>query len=181
MKMKFPLLALALLLPGISHAADDAAQTRARYAAVNKSASKATVVKRDLEGYSLEGGDLTAYFQRGVPLKMRANFYGESGKASEEYYFWRGRLFFILRTSWHYGELLGAATDFSRETKLVRNQAQERWYFKNGELQRWIRPSGETLTSGALFKNQEENYLTLTRQMLAGARGKATTIIAPVH
>ncbi len=174
MKPQIPILALALLFPISSHAADQAAQTRAHYAAVNKALPKATVVKRELQGYSTEGGELTAYFQKGVPLKMVARYYGESGKATEEYYFWQGRLFFILRTSWHYEEPIGANS--VKAPNLIRDKEQERWYFNNGTLRRWIRPNGKIVESGAEFQNQGENYLAIAREYLAGARGPLQVI-----
>lgn len=174
MKLQLPLLALALLFPNPGHAAAEAAQARAHYAAVNQAISKATVVKRELQGYSTEGGELTAYFRKGVPLKMTAKYYGESGKASEEYYFWQGRLFFILRTSERYDMPIGASPTPGKVVK----QTQERWYFKDGKLWRWIRPGGKTLESGSEFDNQAENYLNLAREFLAGARAKAKTIEA---
>ncbi len=174
--MKLLFLALALLLP-IAARADDAAQTRARYAAVEQAASKATVVKRELQGYSLEGGGLTAYFQKGVPLKMTANFYAESGKATEEYYFWQGRLFFILRTTWHYNGSLNDPNP-PQPIKLIRDKEQERWYFKNGKLWRWIDFDGRTIESGANFDTQENDSLNLVRELLAGARGKTRIIQA---
>ena len=171
MKPQIHLLALALLLPITSHAADVAAQTRAHYAAVNQAVPKATVVKRELQGYSSEGGDLIAYFQKGVPLKMTANFYSESGKSTEEYYFWQGRLFFILRTTWHYNGSLNNPNPPS-PIKLIRDKPQERFYFQNGKLWRWINFDGKTVKSGAEFDNQQDSYLNLARELLAGARGK---------
>ena len=172
--MKHLLLLLTLLLPITSHAADQAAQTRAHYAAVERAIPKATVVKRDLQGYSAEGGELTAYLQKGVPLKLVAKYYGESGQAAEEFYFWQGRLFFILRTSQRYEQPIGA----SAKPGKIASREQERWYFKNGKLWRWIKPDGKIVESGAEFDNQAENYLSLAREFLAGARGKAKVVEA---
>ena len=164
------LLILALLVP-VAARANEAAQTRARCATVDEAVPKATVVKRELEGYALEGGDLIACFQKGVPLKMTANFYNAIGKATEEYYFWQGRLFFITRTSWHYN---GARNDpnLPPRMRFIRAKEQERWYFKNGKLWRWINQSGQTIEAGDELKNQQENTLNLCRELLAGARGK---------
>ena len=173
MKIHLATLYLALLACTSAHA-DEAAQTRARYVAINKAAPKATIVKRDLQGYSAEGGELTAYFQKGVPLKLIAKYYGETGKATEEYYFWQGRLFFILRTSESYDMSIG---DLSTRGKIVARK-QERWYFKSGKLWRWIRPENKVVESGGEFQNQEENYLSLSREFLAAARGKAKVIEA---
>src|SRR5258708_6861556 len=81
---------------------------RARYEAVNRSAKRYTKVERDLQGYSVEGGSLTGYFAGPMVRKMVAIHYGETGRAAEEYYFWNGRLFFVLRTDSHYDQPIGS-------------------------------------------------------------------------
>ena len=177
--MKISIFALALLIPITSHAADEVALTRERCAAVDKAVFKATVVKRELEGYALEGGDLIAYFQKGVPLKMTANFYNGIGRATEEYYFWQGRLFFITRTSWHYNGSRNNP-DLPPRMRFIRAKERERWYFKNGKLWRWIDQSGQTIEAGDELMNQQENYLNLCRGLLAGVRGKAKVKVISV-
>ena len=172
--MKPLLLALTLLVPVVARA-DDAALARARYAAVEQAASKATVVKRELQGYSLERGELTAYFQRGVPLKFIARHYGETGKTTDELYFWQGRLFFVLSTREIYDMPIGAS---SRPGK-VSSRGQMRYYFNNGKLWRWNDEEGRTIERGAEFKAQEQEQLKFAREMLAGARGKSKIIEAP--
>ncbi len=168
------LLARALLVP-VAACADEAALASARYAAVDKAVPRATVVKRELEGYSLERGELTAYFQKGVPLKFIAKHYGESGKTTDEFYFWQGRLFFVLSTGEGYDMPIGAS---SSPGKVV-SRAQSRYYFKNGKLWRWIDDNGKPIESGAEFKSHEKDQLTFAREMLAGARGKSKIITAP--
>ena len=172
--MKPLLLALALLVP-VAARADDAAQTRARYAAVDKAVPKAIVVKRELQGYSLEGGELTAYFQRGVPLKMVAKHYGETGKTTDELYFWQGRLFFVLSTRENYNHPISG---FDTPVK-VTSREQMRFYFDNGKLWRWIDEENKSIESGAEFKSHEKEQLKFAREMLAGARGKSKIITAP--
>ena len=174
MKIPLSILALALLIPITSHAADDVAATRARTAAVERAAPKATIVKRELQGYSLEGGQLTAYFQKGAPLKIVAKHFGESGRVTDELYFWQGRLFFFLSTLESYQKPLGAAGSPG-----VITAKQQRYYFKNGAMWRWIDESGKTVArGGAGFKSKEAENLSFTREMLAGARGKAKIIVA---
>ncbi len=173
--MKLLVLLFALLIPISSHAADDATQTRARTAAVERAAPKATIVKRDLQGYSLEGGQLTAYSQKGVPLKFVAKHFGESGRTTDEIYFWQGRLFFALSTRENYDMPIGAS---STPVKVV-SREQNRFYFKNGAMWRWIDESGKAVArGGAGFKSKEAENLSFTREMLAGARGKAKIIVA---
>ena len=176
MKMRFSLLALALLLPDISHAADDATQTRAHYATVDNAAAKITPIVRDLDGYSGERGELRAYFRNGAPLKMVARHYFNTFRRTEELYFWQGRLFFMLDTVESYDEPISANTP----SKVI-SREQNRYYFKNGKLWRWVNGDGRKITAGIDFEMHEKEQLNFAREMLAGARGKATTIIAPVH
>ena len=174
--MKRLILALALLIP-IAARADDAAQTRARYAAVDKAVPKATVVKRELQGYSLEGGELTAYFQKGVPLKMVARHYGETGRAINEYYFWQGRLFFVVQTTQRYNAPLST----QNEADKFKFAGQERFYFKNGALWLWIDSTGKTIKSAkerSGFEDTQAYHLMIARELLAGARANAKTIQA---
>lgn len=42
--------------------------------------------KRDLEGFSAEGGELTAYFAADTLEKLEGQFFGESGRATEQFY-----------------------------------------------------------------------------------------------
>src|SRR5450759_5169055 len=66
---------------------DPIASIRQHYAQINRSASKYKKVKKELSGFSTEGGQLVAYFDGPSIMKIAATFYGESGKASEEYYY----------------------------------------------------------------------------------------------
>ena len=50
---------------------------RERYAAVNKNLSKYRVVKKELSGFSTEGGELVAYFEGASVVKMAATRGGD--------------------------------------------------------------------------------------------------------
>ena len=168
------LLSLALLVP-VAARADEAAIARARYAAVDKAASKIKPVARDLENYSLEGGELVAYLRKDVPVKMVAKQFGETYKTTSKLYFWQGRLFFVLETSERYNH---SVADLDTPLKVV-SRERSRYYLKNGKLWRWIDKDGVTVESGAEFKSHEQQQLKFAREMLAGARGKSETIEAP--
>jgi hypothetical protein len=45
------------------------------------------VVKKELSGFSTEGGELTAYFDGSKIVKISATYQGETGSAFEEFYF----------------------------------------------------------------------------------------------
>ena len=135
----------------------------------------AKVIERELEGYSLERGDLKAYYRKSLPLKFIARHYGESFKATDELYFWQGRLFFVLSTRENYNHPISG---FDTPVEVI-SREQNRYYFQNGQLWRWIDNKGKTIESGTEFKLQEKDQLTFAREMLAGAHGKSKIIVAP--
>ena len=155
--------------------ADDAAQTRARYAAVEKAVPKLKPVTRDLDGYSGERGELTAYFRNGAPVKMVARHYFNTFRLIDELYFWQGRLFFVLETKEDYD----VASDDVAARWRIHSRSQDRFYFDAGKLSRWINSNGQTIRSGADFAEHEKEQLQFAREMLAGARAKSKVIEAP--
>ena len=171
MKLQLPVLAFALLLSNISHAA----QTRAHYAAVEKAVPKLKPIKRELDGYSGERGELTAYFQNGAPRKMIVRHFFNTFRIIDELYFWQGRLFFVLETT----ESYDVSNNEPIKTGKITGRSQNRFYFDNGQLTRWINADGKIIEGGIDFEAQERDQLQFAREMLAGARGKAKTIVAP--
>ena len=152
--------------------ADDAALARKRYAAIEKAVAKIQPITRELNGYSGERGELTAYFQNGAPRKMVAFHYFNTFLLTDELYFWQGRLFFVSQTKATY--FMGTA-----ESRRIENFTQNRFYFDAGKMARWINSNGQTIRSGAAFAQHEREQLQFAREMLAGARASAKTIQAP--
>jgi len=54
---------------------------RNRYAEVDRDLERCQQIKRDLVGYSVEGGELTTYLLNSSVRKMVARLYGERGRA----------------------------------------------------------------------------------------------------
>jgi hypothetical protein len=143
---------------------------RQSYAAINRKQARYRKVKRELSGFSAEGGVLTAYFEGAPIVKMLAIFYGESGKSQEEFYYRDGKLIFVLRTESRYNRPLSGKVV---STKL------SRFYFHDDKLIRWIDPSGKFMPSdSAEYQEQEKDYLETSRKFVAGARSSNTTIEA---
>ena len=112
---------------------------RQRYAEVERELKQCRRVKRDLPDESAEGGELTGYFKETSLRKLAARFYGESGQALEEYYFWEGQLFFVLRTESRYTRPLSG---------VVKSKTEERFYFDNAKLLRWLGPDKKPIALG---------------------------------
>ena len=79
-----------------AQANDPIESIRQHYAGINQNAARYRRVKKNLSGFSAEGGELIAYFHGPSVMKMVATFYGETGRSVEEYYFWNGQLIFVL-------------------------------------------------------------------------------------
>lgn len=147
---------------------DPIASIRQHYAEINRSAAKYKKVKKELSGFSTEGGQMAAYFDGPSIMKIAATFFGESGKAAEDYYYWDNQLIFVLRTDYRYSKPLSG--------KVVRTTV-DRFYFSNDNLIRWIDENGKQVASETSeYQDKQKDYLDSSRQFTEGARSKKPTI-----
>jgi hypothetical protein len=143
---------------------------RQQYAAINKGVRRYKKVTKELSGFSLEGGELFAYFDGPAIVKIVANYFGESGRASEEYYYRNGKLIFVFRRDHSYDRPLSGKVVSTRES---------RFYFQNDGLVRWINETGKPVPPGmAEFPLKEDEYRETSRKLLDGARSNNAIIEA---
>ncbi len=148
--------------------ADPSETIRQHYASINKSIPLYRRVKKELSGFSGEGGQLIAYFHGPSVMKMVATFFGETGKAVEEYYFWNGKLIFVLSTDNRYDKPLTG--------KVVR-KSEGRFYFKDDKLIKWLGADGKEVASDSTeYAGKQTDYLKIARQLSEGANSKNPTI-----
>jgi hypothetical protein len=101
-------------------------------------------------------------------MKMVATYLGESGKASEEYYFWDGKLIFVLRTEFRYDKPLSGK---------VTAKTENRFYFGNDKLIRWIDENGKQAASDSPdYHAKQKEFLESSRLLSEGAQSKSPTI-----
>jgi len=144
------------------------ASIRQHYAQINGNAAKYRKVKKELTGFSTEGGTLLAYLDGPNIMKIAATFYGETGRTNEEYYYWNGKLIFVLRRESTYSKPLSG--------KIVRTN-ENRFYFKDGQMIRWIDENGKQPTANTSeYADKQKEYLESSRQFAEGARSKKPTI-----
>jgi hypothetical protein len=173
MKRILTILILLLSVPSAfanrSPQGDDAINSiRQHYAQINRSAGLYKKVKKALSGFSAEGGELVAYFHGPSVMKMVATYFGESGKATEEFYFWNGRLIFVLQTDFRYDKPLSGK---------VARKTENRFYFSDDKLIRWIDENAKEVASDkAEYAEKQKEYLDSSKQFSDGARGKSSTI-----
>ena len=148
---------------------DDPIKTiREQYAKINKDASGYKSVKKELSGFSAEGGELVAYFDGPKVMKIVANHFGEGGKAVEEYYYWDDRLIFVFRKDSIYDKPMSGK---------VARTAENRFYFSNDRLVRWIDENSKQVEpGGSEYLGKEKDYLQSSKEFADGARSEKPKI-----
>ena len=131
---------------------------RAKYAQIEKGLKTCRQVKRDLPGESAEGGELTAWFKDRSVTKLSATFFGEMGKADEEYYFWDSELIFVLRVESHYTEPMSG---------VVKNKTEERFYFNDEKLIRWLNSDKKEAANNPSQAERERELLAAAKKYSA--------------
>jgi hypothetical protein len=142
---------------------------RQQYAAINKRAPRYKKVKKELSGFSTEGGQLVAYFNGPAIVKTSATYYGEGGKTDEEYYYQNGKLIFVYRRASIYDKPLSG--------RVVKTK-DNRFYFQNDRLIKWINENGKEVSPGPEYQKQQDEYLATSNKFLNAARSKDPTIEA---
>ena len=141
---------------------------RQQYASINRKTTKYQKVKKELLGFSAEGGELVAYLSGPSIVKISATFYGEMGRATDEFYYSNDKLIFVFRRHSHYRAPLSG--------KVVRI-TENRYYFKDDKLIRWIGEDGKQVsTTAPEFAQGEARLLASSRQFIDGARSKEPVI-----
>lgn len=144
---------------------------RRQYAAINRRLSKYRVVKKELSGFSTEGGELVAYLDGAAVVKMKANHQGETGHSSDEFYFRDGKLIFVFHRLETYDEPMSG--------KVVKTE-EERFYFRGGRLIRWIDARARQVRpGGGEYLEAQARYLDYSKRFADGARSQKDTVEAP--
>ncbi len=143
---------------------------RERYAAINKNLTKYRVVKKELSGFSTEGGELVAYFDGAEVVKLATTHLGETGRSLEEFYY-RGRelIFVFYRREMYDAPMSGK----------VSKTVEERFYFADGRLIRWLDNRGRAVAPGHdEYREAQARYLESSRRFVEGAHDVNTTVEA---
>lgn len=143
---------------------------RKQYLAINKRVGRYKKVIKKLSGFSLEGGEMVAYFDGPAIVKIVANHYGEGGRTLDEYYFANEKLIFVYMKESRYNRPL---------TGKVVHSYENRFYFANDRLIEWLNGKGRPAPNGiADYQEKQDECLETSRKFVAGARSKAATIEA---
>jgi hypothetical protein len=172
--LKVLLLAMAVALVVVGavvagpQVADPIPSIRQQYTAINKRAPRLRKVKKELSGFSTEGGELVAYFDGKAILKMMATYFGETGRTIEEFYYRDGKLIFTFRKVLTYSEPLSG--------KVVRTSV-ERFYFKDDQLIKWLDTDNKQVeTNNPDYATKQADYLEYSGKFQSFARSRARTL-----
>ncbi len=161
-------IALSLIDQVEAQTQDPIETIRQHYAQINRNSPNYRKVKKNLSGFSAEGGEMIAYFHGPTVMKISATFFGETGKATEEYYYWDGKLIFVFRTDSRYSKPLSG--------KVV-STTEDRFYFSGDKMIRWIEQNGkEVAADSAGYGEKQNEYLKTSKQFSDGARSAKPTI-----
>ncbi len=142
---------------------------RKQYAAINKRVAKYRKVKKELSGFSLEGGELLAYFDGRAVVKIVVRHFGEGGQTLEEYYYANSQLIFVFEKVSHYNQPMSG--------RVVRT-SENRYYFKNDDLIRWVGGQGKEVTQDAEVRLKEKGLLEYSNKFVIGARSAKPVVEA---
>lgn len=123
---KVPVAAVTLDTPAIVE------QVKKQFAAINADLPTLIRQKKDLNGMSAEGGEVTGYYGKTGLVKLQAILYGEMGKAEIEAYFDQAKLFFYYKKETQYDKPI-----YEQGFK-VKNTGAQRFYFYEGKVIRWL-------------------------------------------
>jgi hypothetical protein len=171
------LVILVWFLPVIQSTAADSriSDIRAEYQAIRSALPTLKEENISLFGYSTEGGEAKAYRDAKGNLRyMRVEFYGEMGKAIEEYYVRNGRLIFMYRGLHRYNvpfyltperaKEIGSDPFDPEKTTL----AEERYYFHDSKMIRWIDTDKKEVSPDSIdFKKAETEVLNSFREFVS--------------
>ncbi len=159
----------AVAEPVSSQTPDPIPAIRKQYSAINKRAARFRKVRKELSGFSLEGGQLIAYFDRGAIVKIVSRHFGEGGNTTEEYYYANGQLIFVFERISYY--------DRPMSGKVIRT-IENRYYFQDNKLIRWIDENGNSVSPNEDYRLKETELLERSNKFLAGARSSKRVVEA---
>lgn len=158
-----------LIQPAHGQSQDPIPSIRKQYAAINKRVAKYRKVKKELSGFSLEGGELMAYFDGPAIVKIVARHFGESGNTLEEYYYSKGQLIFMFEKVARYSQPMSG--------KVV-STAENRFYFNDDDLIRWKGEKGKAVAQDQDYRLKEKGILEFSNKFVIGARSANAVIEA---
>jgi len=115
----------------LSQDANDTAKInfiKTQFAAINNNLSSFKKVTVEDTAESTEGNEVVKYFSGNEIKKIKAIYLGETGKATDEYYFFNNKLIFYYRAVYRYDVPI-----YANNGKVKAKLAEETRYYFNGD------------------------------------------------
>lgn len=154
-----------------AQANDSLSFIRGKYESINKSLARYRAVKKELSGFSIEGGELTAYLDGTDIVKIAVTNQGETYRSFEEFYYSDEKLIFVFVKEERYNEPYSGKVAKTTESRL---------YFSDSKLIRWIEGKAKQVAkSDSRYLEQQTRYLNNSKLFTEGARAQAPSIENP--
>lgn len=162
----------AYVLPAVyAQATDSVAVIRGRYASINKNLARYRVIKKELSGFSTEGGELNAYLDGTAIAKIAVTNQGETYRSFEEFYYSDEKLVFVFVKEERYNEPYSGKVAKTTESRL---------YFSDDKLIRWIEGKAKQVTkSDNRYVEKQNHYLNYSKLFAEGTRAQPLLIENP--
>lgn len=131
---------------------------RQRYAGIQRDLPRYRCRTLSLDGFSAEGGELQACYDGAALRKLTARYFGESGRAEEQYFVWGDHVDFVFRQTERYTAPLSGR---------VATREEQRFYFVEGKLVRWVGPDGTPQPVASSGAHDEATRLQATARKFA--------------
>jgi hypothetical protein len=112
------------------------AHIRAEFAEIERGLPGYRRTTHELSNFSLEGGELQAFYDGRELRKLHVRHFGETGRVTEEFYFSNGRPIFIYTVHERYDQPLSGR---------VQARVEHRFYFDGDRLIRRVRTQSPAL------------------------------------
>lgn len=159
MKLKILILTVILLLSSqvlFAQTEKQIAAIRTKVSAINKSAPRYTKKTKDVEDISLEGTEATFFSSKNTLKKVTAKMYGESYRATGEFYFEFGKLIFAFIKHNQYDTQIG----LEKAPKIVKTE-ERRFYFNDDGLVRLLIGKKELKAGDENFDELKDSAISI--------------------
>lgn len=162
--MRYALVSLliVLLIKEPLFAQDPITEIRRLYKETQANKSSYTTKSADDFENSSEGGQIVAYLSDNDVRLIEATYYGHMGKARYEFYFTENSTYFIFVQEHNYNAPPTVAEYDESKTTVDEN----RYYFWNDSMIRWIKPDGSLVASNSEeFKKEGQKQLEWAKEV----------------
>ena len=133
---------------------------RAQFALINKNIKSYKKVDKEDTAETTEGNEVDLYYSRDTIKKISAEYFGETGKSLEEYYFYNNKLIFYYSLATHY-----KLPFYLTKNPLIASKNEERYYFNNGAIVKYIYSQGKKIPANEANKTGIETLKEANRLM----------------